>query len=210
MFCQVASELLGRLLLAHVISIIVPTISGREESLARTLTAWEKYTKVRNEIIIVQDYPTWPAACNFGAAQAEGDIIVWGADDLEPIKGWHSDLRRWFKERDELPAPRLHNYSKLAPVWNVEDGPDGAVPLFTRVPVMSRSQMERIGPWPEQLIYYADYWVSEKGRSLGIETRNLWSYAFVHHWCQIGRVDSPENYDASGKEFQRLKRGMGR
>ena len=190
--------------------MVIPTISGREESLARTLLAWERNTRVKHELIVVQDYPTWPAACNFGYSQAEGDIIVFGADDLDPFPGWHKDILKWFKERDELPAPRLHNYSVDAPVWNVEDGPDGAIPLFTRVPCMSRSQAERIGPWPEQLIYYADYWVSEKGRTLGIETRNLWSYAFVHHWCQIGRVDSKENYDASGAEFNRLKKEMGR
>lgn len=201
-----ASKLLGRVLL----SVIVPTISGREESLARTLAAWEANTPFDLDLIVVKDKPTWPAACNFGASQAQGDIIVWGADDLDPIAGWHSDLEQWFSERDELPAPRLHNYSEDAPIWNVEDGPDGAVPLFTRVPVMSRSQMGRIGPWPEQLIYYADYWVSEKGRTLGIETRNLFSFAFVHHWCQIGRVDSRENYDWSGAEFNRLKKEMGR
>jgi hypothetical protein len=194
----------------QVISVIVPTISGREESLARTLEAWEKNTTVDYELIEVKDKPTWPAACNFGAARTKGDIIVWGADDLDPIAGWHSDLEQWFEERDELPAPRIHNYTEDSPIWNVEDGPDGAIPLFTRVPVMSRSQMERIGPWPEQLIYYADYWVSEKGRTLGIETRNLFSYAFVHHWCQIGRVDTPKNYDAAGAEFNRLVKEMGR
>lgn len=193
-----------------MISVVVPTISGREESLARTLLAWEKNTTVKHEVIVVKDKPTWPAACNYGASQAEGDIIVWGADDLDPLPGWHKDILKWFRERDELPAPRLHNYDADSPVWNVEDGPDGAIPLFTRVPIMSRSQHERIGPWPEQLIYYADYWVSEKGRTLGIETRNLWSYAFVHHWCQIGRVDSPKNYDWSGAEFNRLKKEMGR
>lgn len=58
--------------------------------------------------------------------------------------------------------------------------------------MMSVDQWNRIGPWPEQLDYCADVWVSERARTIGIETRMLHSYAFVHHWSQIGRIDTPE------------------
>ena len=72
---------------------------------------------------------------------------------------------------------------------------------------MRRDQYERIGPWPE-IPYYADLWVSEKGRTIGIETRMIHSYAFVHHWSQIGRIDTVRNLDESGRELKALREQM--
>lgn len=189
-----------------MISIIIPTITGREESLERTVSAYEKRTWVEREIIVIRDAPTWPKGCNLGAQEANGDILHFSADDLEPVTGWHTDVARLLAA-DELPAPRVHDYEPDGLFMNQSDGADGDLTLFTRIPIMSRSQYERIGPWPE-IIYYADIWLSEKARTVGIQTRMLYSYAFVHHWCQIGRVDTPENLHQSGKQLARLKEAM--
>lgn len=190
-----------------MLSVVVPTITGREESLARTLDSYEKTLEgVEHEIIVVKDEPTWPRACNVGYIQSVGDIIHWTADDLEALPGWYDDVPA-FLEKDELPAPAVYDYREDGKFSNAEDGGDGATTWFTRIPVCRRDQAERIGLWPE-IIYYADVWFSEKARAIGIETRMLYSYRFVHHWCGIGRVDSAKNLDQSGRELRALRANL--
>ena len=187
-----------------MISVVIPTITGREESLARTIAAYRD-TLDRLEIIVVQDEPSWPRACNVGYERSEGDILHFTADDLEPLPGWWQETLERLKEYDELPAAKVLNHSPDGPWDNHMDGDDGALTHFTRVPIMTRNQYERIGPWPEQLNYAADVWVSERARTLGIETRMCHSYAFVHHWSQIGRIDSPEVLAGADYELNRLR-----
>lgn len=191
------------------LSIVVPTISGREESLARAIASYEDtLAGVPHEIIIVKDESTWPRACNVGYERSMGEVVHFTADDLEALPGWHVEPLLLLSVEDVLPAPLVWNYRHEGEPSNVEDGPDGAKTHFTRIPMMRRDQYERIGPWPE-IIYYADLWVSEKGRSLGIETKMVHSYAFVHHWSQIGRVDSRRNLDQSGIDLNRLRKEFG-
>lgn len=188
-----------------MLSIIIPTISGREESLERAIEAYKATTVgVVYEIIVVKDEPTWPRACNVGYERSSGDIIHWTADDLEALPGWYDDIPAAL-ERDELPAPAVYDYRADGKFSNEEDGPDGALTWFTRIPICRRDQAERIGLWPE-IVYYADIWFSEKARAVGIETRLLYSYRFVHHWCGIGRVDSKRNLDQSGRQLKALRR----
>ncbi len=189
----------------------MPTISGREESLARTLASYrETLDGTSYEIIQIRDYPTWPSACNEGYKRSKGDAVHFGADDLEALPGWHVPALLHLSVHNELPAPFVYDRMTEdgSERWaNAEDGPHGSVPLFTRVPIMTRIQYEQIGPWPH-IDYYADYWVSEKARTLGIETRMVEGYNFFHHWSQIGRVDSKENMDRAGMEFNRLVKEM--
>jgi GT2 family glycosyltransferase len=190
-----------------MLSVVVPTISGREESLARTLASYEETLRgVESEIIVVKDESSWPRACNEGYARSNGDVIHWTADDLEALPGWYTEIPAAL-ERDELPAPAVYDYRPDGKHANAEDGPDGATTWFTRIPICRRDQAERIGVWPE-LTYYADVWFSEKARSIGIETRLLYSYRFVHHWSGIGRVDSEANLTRAWAEFMVLSDAM--
>ena len=189
------------------ISVIVPTISRREDHLARCLTAYEEtLCDLPHEIIVIKDRKTWPTACNEGYLQSQGDIVHFTADDLEPLPGWWEGALKALKERDELPAARVYNFT-TEEHDNPEDGADGDITDFTRVPILTRDQYERIGPWPE-IVYYADLWLSYKARSIGIETRLLYSYQFIHHWSGIGRVDSRENLNKAGKQLQKLRNQM--
>jgi hypothetical protein len=190
-----------------MLSVIIPTISGREESLARAAASYrETLAGVESEIVVVKDEPSWPRACNVGYQQARGDVIHWTADDLEALPGWYTDIPSAL-ERDELPAPAVHDYRPDGPMANAEDGDDGDLTWFTRIPICRRDQAERIGLWPE-ITYYADIWFSEKARTVGIETRLLHSYRFVHHWSGIGRVDSTENLEQAWKDLEDLRVAM--
>lgn len=187
-----------------MLSIVIPTITGREASYERCVWAYEDTVPLGSEIITVKDEANWPSACNEGFRRAQGDRLHFTADDLEPLPDWWKEALPWLDEHDELPAPKVLNHSPDG-VWdNAIDGPDGAVPHFTRIPLMTRSQYERIGPWPE-IDYGADVWLSEKGRMLGIETRMFHSYAFVHHWEQVGRLDTPERLAHSDRQLHELR-----
>ena len=61
------------------LSVIIPTITGREESLARAIASYRDTTDERYcEIIVVQDFPTWPSACNegFRRSKREGHPLL--------------------------------------------------------------------------------------------------------------------------------------
>jgi GT2 family glycosyltransferase len=190
-----------------MLSIIIPTITGREESYKRCQQAYLNTMPHDWEIVTVTDRPNWPAACNEGFTYANGDYLHFTADDLEPLPGWWEEALDWITKHDELPAPKVFNYSAQGEWDNAVDGPDKAVPHFTRIPLMTRSQYERIGPWPE-IDYCADVWLSEKARTLGIETRMIHSYAFVHHWEQIGRISTPERLAQSERQLQELRAAL--
>ena len=190
------------------LSVIVPTISGREESLARAVKSYEDTTQdVDCEIIVILDEPTWPTACNVGYAKSTGDVVHFSADDLEALPGWWEEPLEFLKNADELPAPKVMDYTPDGHFSNEIDGENLDLTHFTRIPIMRRDQWERIGIWPE-IVYFADMWVSEKARTIGIKTRLLHSYIFVHHWSQIGRVDSKVNMDEAGWALNRLREQM--
>lgn len=187
-----------------MLSVVVPTISGREESLARCISSYERtLEEVEHEIIVVKDENSWPRACNVGYQRSAGDVIHWTADDLEALPGWYANIPAAL-EVDELPAPAVFDYREDGKFANAEDGADGATTWFTRIPICRRDQAERIGLWPE-ITYYADIWFSEKARAIGIETRLLYSYRFVHHWSGVGRVDSKENLEQSWRDLEALR-----
>lgn len=191
-----------------MLSVIIPTMEGREVSLARSIASYEDTLEgLDHEIIIIQDAPTWPSACNMGYEKALGDMLHFTADDLEALPGWWEDALPWLYDHDELPAPRVLNPDGS---WdNAIDGPDGAVPEFTRIPLMTHDQYERIGPWPEYN-YVADVWLSLKARTLGIETRMFHSYAFIHHWKEVpmGRRDSPAELAEAHGHLSRLRANL--
>ena len=59
-----------------MISVIVPTITGREDSLARTLASYRETLRgVESEFVIVKDQPNWPTACNHGYERSKGGIV---------------------------------------------------------------------------------------------------------------------------------------
>jgi hypothetical protein len=187
-----------------VISVVIPTIEGRGESLSRAIASYEDtLAGESHEILIIQDAPTWPSACNLGFERAEGDVIHFSADDLEALPGWWEEAIDVL-DRDELPAPVVLNHSVDGEWDNRHDGADGALTHFTRIPMMTRSQYERVGPWPE-FQYVADVWVSERARTLGIQTRMVHSYRFVHHWEQVGRDGSPEVLALADRELARMR-----
>lgn len=132
-----------------VISIVIPTIPGREEHYGRSVAAYVARTHVRFEIIREYDHPSVGLAWQAGAEKAQGDYIALSCDDLEIQEGWDAAAMACC-DSGRFPAPRVVNAHTGAiesrPVWGVET-PDGSDTGISVVPFMSRGQYEKIAPF---------------------------------------------------------------
>ena len=166
-----------------MITIIVPTVTGREDYYERCVNAYENNTEDESEIITIKDRPTCGLAWQDGVELADRDThyIHFTADDLEPCIGWDHHARA-VADAGNLPAPLIFTQDtgfeeKLGIT------PDG---FFSRIPFCTREQWEEIGPMIP-LHYFTDNWFSWRGRQVGYEIVLAEGYAFKHHWAMAVR-----------------------
>lgn len=173
------------------ISVLIPTITGREDTLARAIDAYNTRSKgFEVEVITVLNYPTWPSGCNEARKFATGDILHYSADDLEPLEGW-ADAMLDSLNQGFIPGARLWDYEKKGePIYQGYDGPSGSLVRLARVPAAMKDLANRIGDIPAPIHYYSDNWFTDKANLLGWPTRVQSGYDFLHHWAQVGRLDS--------------------
>lgn len=171
-----------------VISIVIPTVPGREDHFERCVTAYRERTRAEFELILEYDHPTVGRAWQEGAEKARGDYLHLTCDDLEPLDGWDAAAMA-AADAGSLPAPRVVNASTGAresrPVWGHEfaDGVDCGISV---IPFCSRGQWEKIGPLCT-IHYYSDDFFSERGRQAGWPPLMCNGYSFRHHWAQHRR-----------------------
>ena len=131
------------------ISIVIPTIPGREEHYGRNLAAYVARTHVPFEIIKEYDHPSVGLAWQAGAERAKGSYIALSCDDLEIQEGWDAAAMACC-DSGRFPAPRVVNAATGAvesrPQWGVET-PEGTDTGISVVPFMSRAQYEKIAPF---------------------------------------------------------------
>lgn len=171
-----------------VISIVVPTIPGREEFYARNLKAYQERTHVPFEVITAYAYRSVGLAWQAGAELAKGAYIALSCDDLEIQEGWDVAAMACC-DSGRFPAPRVVNAHTGAiesrPVWGVETA-DGSDTGISVVPFMSRAQYEKIAPF-FTAHYYTDDFISDRARDNGWPSVQVNAYCFRHHWAQEGR-----------------------
>ena len=171
-----------------VISVIVPTIPGREEHYERNVKAYWERTEAPHEIITEYDHPTVGQAWQAGADKARGDYIAFSCDDLEVMAGWDAAAMA-MADSGAIPSPRVINAHTGAlesrPAWGVEV-PEGMDTGISVVPFCSRAQWEAIGPLCT-IHYYSDDFFSWRARRAGWPSRQCNAYCFRHHWAQHRR-----------------------
>jgi hypothetical protein len=169
------------------ISVVIPTIRGREIDYLRCVNAYQARTGHAVQLITVRDKPTCAEGWNEGAAQATGDFLHFSADDLEPHEGWDTAAIEAV-EAGLLPAPRIVNPAgKLdyCGVHNVEME-DWARVSMSVIPFMPAHLWKQIGPVPP-IHYYSDNYVSWRAEIAGWPVAVRRGFAFTHHWAQPGR-----------------------
>lgn len=187
-----------------MISIIVPTIPGRERHLERCIAAYDAFTD-EFDLIVVVGKPTCGEAWAEGGAKAKGDYLHFSADDLEPHEGWSEPAIKCV-ESGKLPCPRIYTPAgaiESCGQWGADQG-DGTETNIARIPFFSRKQWE-LGGWVIPMHYYTDNWVWHRGQQLAIPTVVCHGYEFTHHYASEGRLSTIDMdlvaYQAAGGRF---------
>lgn len=170
------------------ISIVIPTVTGREDHYARCVAAYRKRTPWTIETITLTNENSCGNGWQKGAGVATGEFLHFSADDLEPLEGW-ADIAISAVERDEFPAPRLLNPDgSIYGAYPWGDPADGTPVSMSVIPFFRRKLWTQIGPMLPNHHYYTDNWVSWRAERAGLKiTYQGSAYAFVHHWAQAKR-----------------------
>jgi hypothetical protein len=174
-----------------LISVICPTVTGREELLAKTKIAYAAHTD-DYELIVVPDKPACGPAWVEGASKAQGEFLHFTADDIEPHAGWWQAAVETV-ERGYLPAPRILNTDgslQSCGEWGKEQD-TGTQTEFSRIPFLSRAQWDVVAPLVTPFLskthYYTDNCISFVARASGGETGVHRDYLFTHHLAEQSR-----------------------
>lgn len=185
------------------LSIVIPTVTGREHHLDRCLTSYAA-TVGAVEFIVIKDEASCSVAWNKGIEKATQEFIHLTADDLEVHPGSIEAGLRVVRD-GMLPEARILNPdgSLFSCGADGTERPSGEGAYFSRIPIFHRSLLDHVYPIFHGH-YYGDVWISEEARRHGIETVIERDYLFTHHWASEGRKDT---LDADWKLYQRfLKR----
>jgi hypothetical protein len=170
-----------------LISVIVPTVPGREVDLNRCLEGYRNRTVNEVEIIVEYDWPSCGLAWQAGLADVHGEYIHLTADDIEPLQGWDVPAVEAC-DQGFLPAPQVCD-----PGGNPQSHPQTGIrsPDWTPVhmsalPFSSAKQMEKIVPLLT-CQYFIDDFFSWRGLQAGWPSRLRAGYAFTHYWSQVKR-----------------------
>lgn len=170
-----------------MISIVVPTVSGREDELVRTVAAYEEMTATPIEWIVERGHSNCGAAWNAGARKATGEILHMTADDLEP------DTDAWLPaavaaiERGSVP---------LGLVWEDAIGAFGRD--FCRVPLCRRDWWQDV---PE-IHYFSDNAFTDLMIATGHSPMVADGFDFYHRRSMVGRDETPERIDRDREAYE--------
>jgi hypothetical protein len=166
-----------------LISIVIPTIDGREEWLARCVKAYKDTTPMC-QIIVVRNEPTCGHAWLEGYRQSTGQYVHFTADDITPFPGWYMDaINACTMGQVPLANVKASNgndawcFSPLGDMGHVRN---------VLVPFLSREQLG-YGGWLLPVHYGSDDWVTYRAVQLGMTLRECSGYKVTHHVAGEGR-----------------------
>lgn len=168
------------------LSVIIPTITGRERHLERCVRSYRRNTPkdVTLDLIIIRNEPSCGHAWAKGARKAKGDYLHFTADDLQARPGWFRAARK-VADSGALPAACVGDRrDKLmtcdAPLGRLGRQPNVLVPFFTR-------EMWRKGGWVLNCHYGTDDWITYLACTRGIKVVYTPRYVFRHWVAEEGR-----------------------
>lgn len=172
------------------LTIICPTINGREHWLKRCRMSYLETGPDGAEFLILRNYPTCNEAWNIGVPQARGDYIHITADDIEAHPGWWEAGRRAV-DLGFTPCPRILNSDgTLQSCGNdANEAPELSPSKVARIPLVKREWIEYFLPFPE-IHYMGDYWLTAQLLKHNIRTLVVRDYLFTHGFAMEGRLNT--------------------
>lgn len=184
------------------ITVIIPTVSGRERYLTECIASYETNTRATVEFQVHKDLPGVAYGWQRGAEAARGRWLHMTNDDAEAKPGWDVPAIE-MAERGIQPCPRLFNPDG-APWGNAPADRDpfnmahGTVVPMSSMPFLNRDWWPSITPLPPGMHYFTDNWVSWRLELIGIPSAVCHGYDFIHHWAT-------EHRGAGWSEGQRMQ-----
>jgi glycosyltransferase involved in cell wall biosynthesis len=170
------------------ISVIIPTVTGREDHFARCVQSYRETTKdIGLDLIVETDWPTCGVAWDAGMEHAHGDYVHLTCDDIEARPGWWQPAVEAV-EAGKVPAPQCYDpsgYPQSCPRPGLV-APDWTPVAMSALPFFSMEQYSAIGPL-FTAHYYTDDWVSWRARRAGWEPVLRTGYQFTHYYAQHRR-----------------------
>lgn len=176
-----------------LLSVVLPTIDGRQELLDQTAMAL-RVASPGVELVVVRNRRTIGEAWNAGGNAARGDYILFGADDvLVDRDGIDAALAS--VNRGEVPSPLIvradgsaHHAGTMGGGMLL-DAPTGTVCGSSPFPILRRSDWRHhVGPVPA-IHYYADDYLSWAARQYaGLQPTVVREYRLVHLEGTVGRA----------------------
>lgn len=176
-----------------MITVVIPTVTGREVLLENCVAAYKRTTAVPLDIrVVVND--GFPCGKAWADTLDTEQYVHFTADDLEPHPGWWQAAKQ-VADLGMLPAPRIVSHDGALETCGGQDGfrenPTGHPTDFTRIPFLTRHQWVEIRPLVADFLrsahYFTDNAISWAGAKLGTQTVVHRGYGFTHHWAQPGR-----------------------
>lgn len=176
-----------------VISVIIPTIDGREKDLARCIAGYKRDAgyHYQLDLVVVRNEPSCGWGWAKGAEQISDatDYVHFSCDDLEPQPGWAPGAMLALRHKI-IPAPRVLNGHTGAPEffpgWGVE-WENGVNAPFACVPFIDREGWDgHVAPMLTTH-YFGDNFVTFRAERAGYSCRVVRGYFFKHFWAEHGR-----------------------
>ena len=173
------------------LTIVMPTMSGRENELERTVAAYERLTPCPIEWVIERSGNTVAAAWNAGTAKATGTVLHCGNDDEEPETDLWLPAALAVLERDGIPVG-----------WVREDVAGAFGRDFPRMPICMRAWWQPLDP---RLHYWSDNQFGDLQAQAGRPVMVADGYDFYHRKSMVGRDESPERLARDRAVYESLR-----
>lgn len=177
------------------LSVVIPTIKGREQMCERTVASFRATVPADDlQLIVVKERRTIGQAWNDGMDAAEGEYAMLAADDVLMAPDW---LPAACEAADAgyYPAPRIDllDGSPLATGsmgggWILTGCADWAPVVSSQFPFFRRYVWRELGP-SLPIHYFADDYLAARARALGMTVAYRQGYRMTHLEGTVGRDD---------------------
>lgn len=202
-----------------MIDLVIPTIRGREESLARCVDSYVTRAEGSVKPIVVRDSKTCGYGWARGLERGSAGVVLFACDDQEAVaEGWDTAALQTVSEgyvacpRVWTPDGRIEsNGGSMAEPHHLVRRPQahGTLVDYTTVPLLSRELALEVGMLAD-CHYATDVWVSYRARQLGVETALCHGFEVVHHQEQVGRGAGMEQGARDEMDVRRMREELSR
>jgi len=187
-----------------VLSVLIPTVGGREDMLHQVKTACEQ-TVPGCEVLVVYGF-SWGEGLNQLATVAKGDYWSCCCDDTVPLPGWF-DAGRARLDAGMEPASRYFN-ADGTPLHAIDDAPDGLPIGWCRSFLITPQMYDAVGPFIDAT-WYADWDYSERLVAAGWPIVATDGFAFTHlHGSREWLTPEEDRRQRAEYELSHLRQGI--